>query len=376
MSTTLSNRFDISSHSAYIGGVSESSDRPTISDVARRASVSPSTASLVFSGKGRVSPATRARVTTAAKELGYTGPDPRAASLRTGRSGIIGVVLEQRIDTAFRDPITTLMLDGLADAVAPLGSGLLLLRDLLPEDEVDDSAGALSLRSAPVDAVVLVGCSGRLAESVAVVRGRGIPVVVIEGDAGEGIPKIGLDNREAQRTAAEHIRDLGHSHVVVLALPFDVSRDSGWIDDGAQPQVDVTRDRLLGIRDVYPDAPVYSAVSRIDEGLTAGLAILADPETRPTAIIAQSDMLAAGVLRAAAELGIRVPEELSVTGFDGVDIDGLAPRALTTLVQPATAKGRAAGDALARMLRGEPADAIQFTCEFRLGDSTGPVPGQ
>lgn len=354
--------------------MSESSDRPTIADVARLASVSVSTASLVFSGKGRVSPATRERVTTAAAELGYAGPDPRAASLRTGRSGIIGVVLEQRIDTAFRDPVTTLMLDGLADAVAPLGSGLLLLRDLLPEDESDAPAGALSLRSAPVDAVVLVGCSGRLAESVGVVRGRGIPVVVIEGDAGEGIPKIGLDNREAQRAAAEHLRGLGHTDVVVLALPFDVSRESGWIDAGAEPHVDVTRDRMIGIRDIYPEAPVYSAVSRIDEGLVAGHAILADPLTRPTAIIAQSDMLAAGVLRAAAELGISVPDQLSVTGFDGVDIDGLAPRALTTLVQPASAKGRAAGDALARMLRGESAASLEFTCEFRIGDSTGPVP--
>ena len=106
-----------------------STRRATISDVAREAGVSPSTASVVFSGKTPVSDATRRRVLDAAAALGYTGPDPRAASLRRGRSGIVGVVFEEHLGTAFLDPVKTLMMDGLADAVAPLGAGLLLLRD-------------------------------------------------------------------------------------------------------------------------------------------------------------------------------------------------------------------------------------------------------
>ncbi len=76
------------------------------------------------------------------------------------------------------------------------------------------------------------------------------------------------------------------------------------------------------------------------------------PEARPTAVIAQSDLLAAGVIRAAEEAGLRVPEDLSVTGFDGIVVDGLAPYELTTLVQPATDKGRAAGQAVAAHARG------------------------
>jgi DNA-binding LacI/PurR family transcriptional regulator len=137
--------------------------------------------------------------------------------------------------------------------------------------------------------------------------------------------------------------------------------------------VDVTRERLAGAREVFPDAALYAAGgSLIDEGFAAGRAIFADPAARPTAVIAQSDMLAAGVIRAAEEAGLRVPQDVSVTGFDGIVVDGLAPYELTTLVQPAAEKGRAAGLAVAAMLAGETAASIRFTCVFREGNTTAP----
>ena len=350
--------------------------RATITDVAREAGVSPSTASVVFSGKTPVSDATKRRVLEAAAALGYTGPDPRAASLRRGRSGIVGVVFEEHLGTAFLDPVKTQMMDGLADAVAPLGAGLLLLRDQDPSGTVPAGA-APSLTSAPLDAAVLVGCSGLLRESLATVKARGIPVVVIEGDAGSDIPRIGLDNREAQRQAASHLRALGHTRVAIVTLPTRSGGQRGWLDDGSAITIDVTRERLAGAREVYPDATAYAAAgSFIAEGHAAGRAIFADPEERPTAVIAQSDLLAAGVIRAAEEAGLRVPDDVSVTGFDGIVVDGLAPYELTTLVQPATEKGRAAGQAVAAMLYGEPAASISFTCVFRVGNTTAPVPAR
>lgn len=346
-----------------------STRRATISDVAREAGVSPSTASVVFSGKTPVTDATRRRVLDAASALGYTGPDPRAASLRRGRSGIVGVVFEEHLGTAFLDPVKTLMMDGLSDAVSPLGAGLLLLRDHDPTE----SGMAASLTTAPLDAAVLVGCSGHLRESLAAVKARGIPVVVVEGDAGDDVPRIGLDNREAQRQAASHLRALGHRRVAILALPARAGWQAGWLLDGTAITIDVTRERLAGALDVYPDAPAYAAAgSFIDEGLAAGRVLFADPSHRPTAVIAQSDLLAAGVIRAAEEAGLRVPDDVSVTGFDGIVVDGLAPYELTTLVQPAADKGRAAGQAVAAMLEGSDAASIRFTCEFREGNTTAP----
>jgi DNA-binding LacI/PurR family transcriptional regulator len=261
------------------------------------------------------------------------------------------------------------MMDGLTEGVADIGAGLLLLRD-----ESTD-AGAPSLTTAPLDAAVLIGCSRLLRESLDVVRARGIPIVVIEGDAGDGVPRVGLDNREAQRQIASHVRGLGHSRVVILALPVRSGWEPGWVDADADFVVEVTRDRTLGARDVYPDAPAYAAAgSFIDEGLAAGRVIFADPSNRPTAVLAQSDLLAAGVVRAAEEAGLRVPEDVSVTGFDGIVVDGLAPYELTTSVQPAGDKGRAAGQAIVGMLRGEEAASIRFTCTFREGNTTAPPP--
>ncbi|QCQ17451.1 LacI family DNA-binding transcriptional regulator [Microbacterium sp. RG1] len=342
--------------------------RATIADVARQAGVAASTASVVFSGKTAVSDATRSRVLAAAAELGYAGPDPRAASLRLGRSGVVGVVIGDRLRAAFRDPVTTIMLDGLAEGVAERGSGLLLLRD--------DESGGAALPAAPADAFVLIGCSTRLRSDLEVLQRRGVPVVVVEGDAGEGIPRIRLDNRDAQAVIARHVRELGHRRVVVVALPVGGPHGTGWFDPQAASQitVDVTRERLEGALDVFEDAGVYAAgASLIDEGYSAGRAILTAPGPRPTAILAQSDVLAAGIIRAVHDAGLRVPEDVSVTGFDGVSVDGVAPLTLTTMVQPAAEKGRAAGIAVSAMLEGVVPPDILLTSVFRPGNTTGPV---
>jgi DNA-binding LacI/PurR family transcriptional regulator len=344
--------------------------RPTISDVAHAAGVSPSTASVVFSGKTPVSDATRAKVLAAAAELGYLGPDPRAASLRRGRSGIIGVVSGGRLGSVFGDPVMRTTMDALADAVAPIGAGLLLLR------EGSVVAGEPTLMTAPIDAAVLIGCSALLRDHLASVRARGIPVVVIEGDGGEGVPRIALDNREAQRLAAEHVQGLGHTNVVAVTMPVRWGSESGWLshDDERTTSVDVVADRLAGFRDVFPDAAAYAAVdSSIDAGAAVGRALFAGDGPHPTAIVAQSDLLAVGVLRAAEEAGLRVPDDVSITGFDGIVVDGLAPYELTTLVQPAWQKGRAAGEAVAALLGGDTPDSQWFTSTFRLGNTTGPV---
>jgi len=349
------------------------SRRATIADVAREAGVSPSTASVVFSGKTAVSDATRARVLDAAASLGYTGPDPLAASLRRGRSGIVGVLQRGPLGIAFTDPVQRTTMDGLAEAVASIDASLLLLRPVAsgPSDPGAPSpstasaapsaalpAGAATLATVPLDAAVLFGTIPEAAADVAALRSRGVPVIVIEGDAGDGVPRIGLDNHDAQRCVADHVRRLGHSDVALVTLP---------------PRLNVTQDRLGGARDVFPDAPAYPTIaSSIDEGLRVGRQIFA--AGRPTAVLAQSDLLAAGVIRAAEEAGLAVPGDVSVAGFDGIRVDGLAPYELTTMVQPALEKGRAAGAAIVTMLLGQQPASITFTSVFRPGNTTGPVP--
>lgn len=279
----------------------------------------------------------------------------------------MAVVLEGQLRAAFLDPVTIPMMDGITDGLASLGAGVLLLRDDA------DGGDPPALTTAPMDAVVLIGCSGRTRASLEIVRSRGLPVVVIEGDAGEGISRITLDNQEAAAEVARYVQGLGHQHVATVTLPLDSDGARGPISEGQweRATVEVTLDRFAGVREVFPEVRAISAAgSSIDEGVIAGRTLLADSARRPTAVLAQSDLLAAGVIRAAEELGLRVPEDLSVAGFDGIRVDGIGEHVLTTMVQPAFEKGRAAGEQIARMLRDEPTTSLHFTCRFRVGTTT------
>jgi DNA-binding LacI/PurR family transcriptional regulator len=346
--------------------------RPTLAAVAARAGVSVSTASLVFSGAGPVATATRDRVLAAATDLEYGGPDPTARSLRRGRSGVIAVVTEDRLADAFRDPMNLAFLDGVAQAFGDEQAGLLVI-PLAAEPGTD-------LAASPMDAAILLGCSLDLGASVDVLRRRRIPIVAVEADALDGVFVVDLDNREASRRGAEHLRDLGHRRVAAVALALDAARTPGPLTPERERAATghTTVQRLAGLRDVFPDAGGLSTSgSTIADGHAAGRELLDRPAAeRPTAIVAQSDLLALGVLRAADDLGIDVPRELSILGFDGVRLDEAAPHVLTTLVQPGVEKGEAAAAAVFAALAGEQPDPVVLSCTLRIGTTTGPPPGE
>ncbi len=352
--------------------------RTTLAQVAALAGVSVSTASLAFSGSGPVSDATRQRVLTAAERLHYAGPDPRGRSLRQGRSGIIGVVMEERVLAAFRDPIWIALLDGIAQETTADGRGLLLLTDV--------GESAMAMESASMDGVVLLGCSTRIARSIDILRRRATPTVALGGPEFPGVLTISLDDRSASEVAARHLADLGHRDVAIVALPLDgdvgalgppapgsPSAERGPLTDDRERAgtVQVSIDRLRGVRAVFPDSTgVVAAGSYVDEGMIAGHALLDDPDRRPTAIVAQSDLLAAGVIKAATELGLDVPGDLSVVGYDGIALDRIIPHDLTTMVQPAAEQGRAAGRAVLDLLEGGEPAPVRFTSSFHRGATT------
>jgi DNA-binding LacI/PurR family transcriptional regulator len=361
--------------------------RPTLADVAAKAGVSASTASLAFSGSGPVAEATRERVLAAARELHYAGPDPRARSLRRGKSGIVGVVLEERVREAFRDPIQIAQFDGLSEEIGHIDAALLILAAAGPAQPLAGVKAMpaqvvhpVTVEDAPIDAAVLFGCTPRLNDSIATLRNRGLPIVAVEGFPAEGVLLIDQDNHDATERGARHLQQLGHRRVAIITLPLDAAHHRGRVTDEllAISSSATALQRLEGARAVFPDAVAFAAAgSYVDEGRRAAKEILSGPASaRPTAIIAQSDLLAVGVIRAAEELGISIPEQLSVIGFDGVRVDGLWPYELTTLEQPAYEKGRAAGRAIVRMLEGEEAEPAAFTSVLRVGNTTAPPPAE
>ncbi|MCS5728865.1 LacI family DNA-binding transcriptional regulator [Herbiconiux moechotypicola] len=343
--------------------------RTTLSDVAERAGVSRSTASLAFSGAGPVSEQTRMRVLSAAEELGYAGPDPRARSLRQGRSGVVGIVFDERLLTAFRDPVNVATLDGIASVLESDSTGLLLM--------TETGADEGGMRAAAIDAAVLMGCSPVFEPVATALRHRGVPVVSIEGGglgAEPGVVDIALDNADSAETLARHLHRLGHRDVAVITLGTDAERLTAPLtpERRAVMTTAVASDRLEGALRVFPGLTAWSAGhNAVEDGRRAARALLdVLPAVRPTAIMAQSDLLAVGVLEAAAELGLEVPRDLSLTGFDGVRIDGLRDRDLTTMRQPAAEKGRAAGRAVAALLADELAAGVVYACVFHRGETT------
>ncbi len=133
---------------------------------------------------------------------------------------------------------------------------------------------------------------------------------------------------------------------------------------------------MAGVEDVLGAVPVVeAALGSVEEGERVGGLLLDVPaRDRPTAVVAQSDLIAAGVLRAAEARGLRVPEDLSVAGFDGVDLPGLPPGFLTTVVQPAAEKGRPLARAVVAMLGGAPPQHVVLPVELRVGGTTGRAP--
>ncbi|KGN40310.1 LacI family DNA-binding transcriptional regulator [Knoellia aerolata] len=343
----------------------------TLRDVAARAGVSISTASLVFSGRGPVADATAARVRTAATDLGYAGPDPLASSLRQGRAGAVAVIVEERLRDAFRDPFALAVLDGLAQELDAMGTSMLLVAD-------PGGDGANPVAGHAVDAAVFPLCGRTDSPLVDHLLARGIPIVGSGAPVHDAVGHVVVDEHGASAAATRHLLDLGHRRLAHVSMPLGRARpthrvDAAELSGSVHPDA---RDRARGFVDTAPAGSPLVETERPDvaQGEAAGRLLLdVAAHERPTGIVAQSDLLAAGVIRAAEALGLRVPQDLSVTGFDAVDLPWL-DRTLTTIEQPGEAKGRLLGELTRRRLAGEPATSEPFPVSLRVGDTTAPPP--
>ncbi len=351
-----------------------SNPRPTLADVASSARVSVSTASLAFSGAGPIAAETRRRVLAAADELGYSGPNPLGRQLRSGRSGIVGVIIGDALRRSFRDPVSVQTLDGLVSTLGPLGLGVLLV----PGSTAPGAPAVDPLvESAAMDVAVIMWGGTAGDPVLAALRRRGTPTVLVEGAPVEGVAAIGIDDRAGIARLGAYLLELGHERIATVTLAFSHDRREGLADADRVASIawEITRRRLEGLGDagISPVAIWETPASLVEHGTAAGRALLTSPEP-PTAIIAQSDLLAAGVVLAARELGLRVPQDVSVAGFDGLDLPWLAPDVLTSVAQPLAEKGAAIGHAVEALLAGSTPPPQLLPVTLRPGTTTGPPP--
>lgn len=330
--------------------------RTTIRDVAKKAGVSVGTASRVVNGHPSVTEAKKRAVLKVIKELGFQ-PDAAAQSLRRGTNRTLGVIIPD-----LRNPFFAELVQRIELRAKERGYSVLFASS----DEQADSEAELitNLARRKVEGVVLV--PSNRAETIANLDG--VRLIVVDRRIA-GHPFVGADHRAGARLAAEYLVSLGHKRIACISGPENSV---------------VARERLAGFMDVMagrlaetgldPASLVISAPFDYEGGREAGNALLADTGVRPTAVFACSDQQAIGVLRAAFDRRLAIPDELSVVGFDGILISDLVAPRLTTATQPLESIANCATDLL---IGGEPLDATAahiFPCAMALRETCAPPP--
>ncbi|MBV9818328.1 MAG: LacI family DNA-binding transcriptional regulator [Solirubrobacterales bacterium] len=287
--------------------------QPVMSDVGRLAGVSHQTVSRVINGSRHVSPTTRERVLAAMRELDYR-PNPIARALVTGRTRTIGVV---SFDTTLYGPASTLF--GIERAAHEAGYFIVIasLRALDSDSVVE---AVQRLRVTGVDGVLVIVFDRAAAQAVLEVQAD-VPMVAVEAGPEHGVPVVAVDQRRGAILATRHLLDLGHATVHHIAGPADSLeaelRVQGWAD-------------TLRAAAVRPSEPLIGDWSA-GTGHRLGARLARDGSV--TAVFVGNDQMALGLLRALHEAGRRVPEDISVVGFDDIPEAPFFTPPLTTVSQ-------------------------------------------
>ncbi len=293
------------------------SARPTIYDVARLAGVSTATVSRALNGSGQIAPATGAAIDAAVRQLKYR-PNTVARSLVTKSTQTIALLLPD-----IANPFYAALVSGIQERALAAGSAMLLCTT---EGDPEREEQYLSLlRAKQVDGVLVDGLVLPPERITELVR-EGLPIVCLDRDIDStSVPLVQVDNRLGARLATEHLLALGHTRIAHVA--------------GA-PGLRISDERVKGYRDALAAAgverdPALVAVGGFTEegGYEATRSLLGASQL--TAVFAANDLSALGVMHAIAESGRRVPDDVSVVGFDDLRLAGHTTPPLTTVHQPA-----------------------------------------
>lgn len=330
----------------------DASSRGTLASLAAELGVSRTTVSNAYNHPEQLSAELRKRILATAAARGYPGPDPTARSLRTRRTNSVGVLLTEHLTYGFDDAASVDFLAGVAEASIGADTSL----TLIPVGPSSTLGSGLVAR-AVVDGF-LVYSVAEDDPNLAAVRARGLPTVVC-GQPGtlEDVPFVGINDRHAIRPAVQALVDAGHRRVGIVTIRMDLRQPDGPVElgDVTGAGFHIQRDRVLGALDVLEKAGVAPervpvVVRQINDPINAASAAreLLDSHPDLTAVVCTTDSMAFGVLDVARERGLRVPEDLSVTGFDGVA--RALELGLTTVIQPNRLKGKEAGRLLLRLV--------------------------
>lgn len=333
----------------------------TIVDVAKAAGVSTSTVSHVVNGTRFVSESTRQRVLAAIDSTSYM-PDALARSMRRDKSDTIGLIVSDASQSIFAD-----MLLGVEQEARAQGLVLMVANSCAESDREMESVRVF--REHRVQGMLVAEVAHRPNRIARYLKSKGIPLVLLDRTSEIGHDQVGVETEASMRDLVNHVVGLGHEDIALVA---------------GDTSVPTLRDRLYGFRAAVTHSKRELRVRVVDSVATpaeaeAALAVLlADPATRPTALVSSSMNMTIGALRAIQKLGIRVPDELTIVSFDKLLNDDLFSPPLTGLEQPAFEIGREATRLLSQRVQQAdgPPRTIRLAPRFVLGGSSGKPPAR
>lgn len=345
--------------------------RATIQDVANRANVSKSAVSLAFNDSRKLSEATLNKIHRAAEELGYS-QDPTARMLRTRRTDSLGLLLPQQLDKVLENPYYTQFLQGIGQTCQREGFTLLLVPPL---------RGSMlkAIPYAAVDGFIVSGLEYDRGE-VTALRQRGTPFVLVDSEWHDDVHSVDIDETDGIKELVEYLLRQGHRRIAFVAIETDTP---GGFRNWKGPVHRRMQGAIEGLATagLTPDDDQVSIIEvpcTRSGGVTAFRTLWGRDE-RPTAMVAFSDIIAFGILDAAREAGVEVPDQLSVSGFDDLAEASWTTPSLTTIRQPILAKGRLAAEYLVDLIAGgtDPqAHQQRLATTLLLRESTASAPSE
>ncbi|MPV88248.1 LacI family DNA-binding transcriptional regulator [Georgenia ruanii] len=325
---------------------------PTIYDVAQAAGVAPSTVSRTFSRPGRVNSETAARIRQVAAELGYR-TNPMARALSTTHTSLLALVVPD-----ITNPVFFEIINGVQDEAAEAGYTVVLV----DSRESDRQEREALERALPIVEGIVLGTS-RMSDASIRMIAKQRPMVAINRAVRE-IPSVVPDNSRGVRRALEHLGELGHDPVTYLAGP-----EASWADGMRWRGLrEASLELAVHVRRLGPLAPTVAG------GVAGAKAWLQSPTT---GVIGYNDLVAIGFLRYVTSRGVRVPEDVSVVGYDNIFAADLVTPPLTTVATPRRALGAAAVRNLLAQIKGaHPRGGPPVIVPVKLVErqSTGPAP--
>ncbi len=339
--------------------MSKMRDAPTLDDVARVAGVSTATVSRCLNAPERVVEATRKRVMSAVKSLDYT-PNFAARVMAAKRTFTIGAIIPTMDNAIFARG-----LQAFQEELHARGYTLLVSSSAYRPDTEEEQIRMLVARGA--DGLLLIG-HDRSAPIYDYLERQQVPALAAWSYIEDGrIPSVGFDNRKAMQVLAEEVFTLGHRKIAMIS--------------GISKGNDRARMRIEGLRDVVrahgldADAmPLIETPYEIESGAEAFTKLMSAPD-RPTVVLCGNDVLAVGALIGAERMGLTVPSDVSITGFDDIELARIAHPALTTVHVPHREMGRKAAEVLIDMVEDKVDGAsVDLRTHIEMRQSLGPCP--